>query len=138
MWSTPKCQIGDQHIMDDAPSLHLSQTEYIDVNNVRMFLRINTLSEITDHTGHQILSTFYTQLDNNAQNQNPSGSTLRWPQQTCPGKRAWRAWRHVLTQLYLKPQSMDLRYPLGTWYKEHLDTAWQWNWKMCPTTHRLY
>jgi len=132
------CSVGDRHIMDDAQSLHLSQTEYIDANNIRLFLQINTLSEITDHTGHQILLTFYTQLDNTAQNQNPSGLTLRWPQQTCPGKCAWQAWRHVLTQLYLKPQSLDLWYPLGTWYKEHVDTEWQWNWNICPTTHRLY
>jgi len=138
MWSTPERRLGDRHIMDDARSLHLSRTEYINVNNVRLFLRIHTLSEITDHTGHRIISTFYAPNDNNDQNQNQSGSTLRWPQQTCPGKRAWRAWRHVLQTLYLKPQSLDLRHPLGTWYKEHVDTDWNWNWKICPTTRRLY
>jgi len=137
-WSVPERRLGDRHIMDDARSLHLSRTEYIDMNNVRLFLRINMLSEITDHTGHRILSTFYTQPDNNAQNQNPSGSTLRWPQQTCPGKRAWQAWKHALQQLYLKSPSLDLRHPLGTWYKEHVDTEWQWNWKICPTTRKLY
>jgi len=124
--------------MDDARSLKLSRTEYIDANNVRIFLRVNTLAEITDHNGHQILATYYTQPTDGEQNPNPSGSTLNWPTQSCPGKRAWRTWRLMLSQLYLNNRGLDLRRPLGPWNSDHTDTEWHWHWKVCPTTLRLF
>ncbi len=138
MWQPPARRIGDRHIMDDARSLKLSQTEYIDTNNVRIFLRVNTLAEITDHNGQRILATYYMQQTGDTPNPNPSGSTLNWPTQPCPGKQAWRTWRSMLSQLYLNNRGLDLRQPLRPWYSDHIDTEWNWNWKVCPTTLRLY
>jgi len=96
------------------------------------------LSEITDHHGNRLLAQYYTPVTDIEQNPNPSGSTLTWPTQPCPGTRAWRTWRSLLSQLYLTNRGLSLRQPLGPWNSETVESDWQWHWKMCPTTQRLY
>ncbi len=138
MWQSPERQSGDRHIMDDVRSLNLTRTESVDANNVRLYLQVNMLSEITDHTGHRILSTYHTRQTTADQPLNTSGSTLRWPTQPYPGKRAWRTWQSVLTKLYLDNRGLDLRIKLGPWHQDTMQIDWHWNWKLCTTTLRLY
>jgi len=121
--------------MDDAWGLQLTAQTLTDANNVRLHLRINTLSEITDHTGTTILPSFYNEPTNNEHNVNTSGSTLQWPNQPSPGKRAWRAWQLILNQLYLKTNSTKLTQKLGPWLPETMNDDWKWNWKICPSIY---
>jgi len=62
----------------------ISPTWPIPTNNIQLYLRITTLSEIMDHTEHCILPSFFHRNDNTMQCPNPSGSTLQWPTQPCP------------------------------------------------------
>ena len=124
--------------MNDASNLPLTTQILSDANHVRLYLRVNMLSEITDHTGTTILPSFYTRPEPDTSPHNPSGSTLTWPHQQCPGKRAWKAWQSVITRLYLKTESMDLSKKLGPWLTDNCDTEWNWPWKLCPTTLHLY
>jgi len=137
-WTPQARRTGDRHIMNDARSLSLSRAEFNDANNVRIFLRVNMLSEITDHHGNRLLAQYYTPVTDIEQNPNPSGSTLTWPTQLCPGTRARRTWCSLLSQLYLTNRGLSLRQPLGPWNSETVESDWQWHWKMCPTTQRLY
>jgi len=91
-----------------------------------------------DHTGLTILPDFYYEPSATATTPNSSGSTLKWPNQQCPGKRAWRAWRNLLTRLYLKSNTTNLTQRLGPWIPESMNSDWKWQWKMCPNTQRLY
>jgi len=61
------------------------------INNVWLFLKVTTLSKISDHTGKCILDDFLLSPDTLPDIPlNKSGSTLLWPQQQCPEKQAWQ------------------------------------------------
>jgi len=135
-WLAPTRRQGDSHIMDDVWMLNLSKTELTDANNVRLYLRVTTLSEITEHTGRRILTSCYHRSD--TPEPGTHGSTLQWPTQPSPGKRAWHTWQKILTNLYLTNKSLDLRRPIGPWKQKHINTDWKWQWRICPATLRLY
>ncbi len=108
-WKPLPRRCGDQHIMNDASNLPLTTQTLTDANHVHLYLRVNMLSEITNHTGTIILPSFYTRPEPNTSPHNPSGSNLTWPHRQCPGKRAWNAWQSVITRLYLKNGSTALK-----------------------------
>ncbi len=104
--------------MEDIQPYHFPRHKAIQINSVCLFLQVNFLSEITDHTGRQLLphmlepqkpapSSFY--------HANPNHSTLLWPQQPMPGKLAWKQWREVITWTYAQMDGLTLQQPLGPW-----------------------
>jgi len=128
----------DRYIMEDV--LHnFSEKQQVAINNVRLYLRVTTLSEICDHTGTQVLEDFL--LPPSSQPDvplNKSGSSLLWPRQECPGHKAWQWWKKAIRRLYCKTNSNYLRCSLGAWNSLTFAVDWVWKWVICPTSHRLY
>jgi len=126
------------YIMDDV-LCNFPPKQQIVINNVRLFLNVNTLSEITDHTGRCVLDDFLLSPDSLSDIPlNRLGSTLLWPKQQCPGKQAWLWWKRAIRRLYCKTNSNSLRHPLGDWYPSTFNTDWIWWWVICPSSCRLY
>jgi len=75
--------------MDDVLE-SISAINYETFNSVRLYLRVNMLSEITDSNGKQIRSKF---LDGSA---TPFPSKLQWPHQPTPTPDAWRVWHTTI------------------------------------------
>jgi len=129
-WVPLPRHVNDRNIMEDV----LCRIPYADqsaINNVWIYLRIFFLSEITDANGITILPHV---IENGPRR---SGSTLQWPRQPSPPPEAWKHWKRVIQELYLKTNSDRLINPLKEW----TDTAnvdWKWEWRIDPTTMYLY
>ncbi len=126
--------------MEDIQAYHFPRQKAIQLNSVRPFLRINYLSEITNHTGTRLLThklqppqphkpSFYYD--------NPNQSSLLWPKQPLPGRTAWNQWKDVITWMYATTDGQTLQQPLGPWLHKY-DHDYQWNWTVNPTTQELY
>jgi len=70
--------------MDDIMAYNLPKFKLIHINSVRLFLRINLLSEITNHTGTQLLpmSMHKQKPQSDDTYQSTNQSTLSWPRQS--------------------------------------------------------
>jgi len=117
--------------MDDVKRL-LPQANQQAINNVRLYLRVFYLSEITDANSLQILPST---IENS---QVASGSTIRWPNQPRPTTTAWKHWTSAIRALYLRTDSIKLKQPLQTWHQSTVNQDWQWTWQINPNTHVLY
>lgn len=96
--------------MDSKVIQELSRKEQIVlVNQCRLFMQVENLSDITDAEGKQILSQFI----NNSPDK-PSRSLKKWPSQSDPGREAWTIWKRVLRRAFLKSTG-ELVKPLGEW-----------------------
>jgi len=129
----------DATIMEDIMALNLPKAKAIQVNSVRTYLKVNFLSEITDHSGMHLLpqALFPQQSQSSFFHDNPNHSTLYWPQQTCPGNNAWKQWKDIVLWMYAKPNSTDLLKPLGSW-NHHYTQDYSWNWTVNPQTQQLF
>jgi len=85
-WTPAPRRVHDRNIMEDVYN-HLPNANYKAINNVRLYLRVTYLSEITDASGTTILP--------HALQDSPSSSrsTLLWPHQPPPTTAAWQHWR---------------------------------------------
>jgi hypothetical protein len=87
------------------------------VNNVRTFLQVTTLAEISDNGGKHIHPAF-TQTSPTKRHPHNGISKLRWPPQPPPTARMWRIWlKHIKS--ICKPTSWILKYQLGPWTTYH-------------------
>jgi len=129
----------DVAIMEDIWALHLPKAKAIQINSVRTFLKINFLSEITDHSGMTLLPHALAPQKPNASffHSQPNHSTLSWPKQPCPGPTAWKQWKDIILWMYAEPNSNHLSKPLGPWNHHHA-TDYQWTWTVNPQTQQLY
>jgi len=96
---TPSPQRANNHnIMDDVTQL-LPDADHKAINNVRLYLRITYLLEITDTSGTTILP--------HALEPGHSSTRLmlKWPQQPQPKPAAWIHWRKAIRNMYLQPIS---------------------------------
>jgi len=102
-------------------------------------MRINTLSDITNHLGtHAILAMLYlAPAAQHDQHYWQNYSTLQWPSTHPPGPAAWHAWCAFITWMYLQPNSMHLQCPSGNWLPTY-DQDYQWSWLVCPCTKVLF
>jgi len=125
--------------MDDILGLNLPKTQAIQLQSVRLYLRVTILSEITNHSGTHIQPTKLTRTKNrHTHNKDDcSGSTLQWPHQPSPGPAAWKRWYDIVSWLYLVPNSYQLIQPLGLWNND-FDTDYTWEWVICPRTQTLF
>ncbi len=120
----------DRNIMDDVHS-RLPHADLAAINNVRLYLKVFFLSEITDANGTTILSHV---IDNGPSR---SCSTLQWPRQPLPTPEAWKHWRRAIQALYLKTNSDRLITPLKDW-NANANKEWNWEWRIDPNTKVLY
>jgi len=105
-----------------------------------MYLQVTTLSEITNHTGTELLS----QILMTKPSECPKGllnisySTLQWPLVNCPSLACWRLWTSTIRTLYTSdPKGTKLTQPLGGWLCTH-DQYRFWHWRMADNDHLVY
>ena len=110
---------NDHNIMDCVD--HMSASEKDKIQQCRLFLRVQSVADISTADGKRIEKDFY-------DGKRCRDSVLQWPTQGRPHKRAWKAWRRLIQQ-FVKSGTMDLRdtYKLGTWTSTHQ----KWQWKGC-------
>jgi len=130
LWTPHPCWRHDRNIMEDARRL-LPTANLQAINNVRLFLRVTYLSEITDASGLCIRPDYLTHM------QPLAGSTLQWPYQIAPLTANWNAWHDAIHTMYTKDNSTLLVNKLETW---SADTSlhWNWEWHIDLDTHALY
>jgi hypothetical protein len=92
--ATPKPVIyreNNSYIMDN-PQLELfSCREKIYIHRCRLYLQVETLSDITTSSGSHIHPAWF-----HGNTEKPSKSTIRWPRQDSPCHNAWSAWKKFL------------------------------------------
>jgi len=127
-WSVQSRQYGDRFIMEDVLAYHLPKAQAIQIQSVRLYLRISLLSEIVDHRGTHVITAmlYLAPCAHHDQHYCQNASTLQWPQQNMPSPLAWKQWHNFISCQYLQPNSMQLQQPLGPWLPTHTtDFTWQ-------------
>ena len=113
---------NDRYIMCDVKSYSVTTQRYI--QQCRLYLKVQMLSDITTAGGNRVERSYYA-------GGKTRESTLRWPNQGKPNKRAWKEWcRHLDTYRCAEQgQSMQLKdgYKLGNWINSH--QKWEWRGK---------
>jgi len=125
--------------MDDLIALNLPREKTIQVQSVRLYLKVSVLSEITNHGGTHLLprAMRHSQPTPNNPYTTCNHSRLVWPHQPAPGPKAWSTWTKVLNVLYLQPNSHALSQPLGEWLPAYA-TDYNWVWRICPKSYILF
>jgi hypothetical protein len=109
----PVYRVNDSLIMDSPIITTLSRKEQILINQCRLLLQVECLSDITDPAGQQLLDSW---IHNTFPK--PSRSLKRWPLQGDPGREAWATWKKYLLRAFTT-SSRELRNPLGDWMKRN-------------------
>ena len=107
-------RINDRILMEDVgTSPYLSETDKVEVNYCRLFLQVETLSEICTVEGKTLATQCMDQTDRTC----PSTSNSLWPKQGLPGKKQWKTFDNFIRKTYCRTQDSDtLRKALGKWY----------------------
>jgi len=129
-WVPLPRRVNDQNIMDDVIRI-MPNANTDAINNVRLYLRVFFLSEITEANGFTVLPDILQPSPRH------SGSSVQWPRQPMPPPEAWRHWKRAIQTMYLCTNSDWLINPLKEW-TEHVNTDWEWEWRLNPTTLELY
>jgi len=139
-WIMRPLRLQDRYLMADFLDQGLSKSQLERLNACRMYLQVTTLSELTDHTGTELLP----QILTNRVNPTPKGlatisqSTLTWPYIHPPSPTCWRLWTSTLCSIYTgSSKTTRLTRPLGVWLPEH-DSHRFWHWRMHDTSHLVY
>jgi hypothetical protein len=109
---------GDFVLMDAVQLLQFSKRDIISINRCRIFLRVNTASDICNAAG--------TEINLHVYHCDPSvrrDSFLNWPRQELPGKSAQRIWQQFLRSL-CHDSNMRLRVPMGNWFTMERSRLW--------------
>ena len=111
---------NDSVLMDTCLRRQFSETETRRINNVRIYLRVETLSDICNASGTHIHETVFQKTDKTIRppdlnfKKGMSQSTSLWPRQAKPGPKSFEAWNSFLRQFHV-PNHPRLRKPLGRW-----------------------
>jgi len=139
-WTVPPLRENDRYIMDDLADQDLPRAQLEKINACRMFLQVTTLSEITDHTGTEILPHVLT----NQMHPDPRGlssisfSTLQWLHIHPPSMACWRLWSLAICSVYAgSTKNTHITMPLGAWLPIHATTHF-WNWHLLDVNHLMY
>ena len=131
-----KLRVHDKAIMS-LPQANFSSKELLHINRCRLFLQVNTISEISTADGTRLLPSIW-----RGQQPTNSYSKLLWPRQHRPFALAWRSWRRFITQaLRLSSYNvysthLPLLQPLGPW-STHFSDDRQWFWFYSPDSQSL-
>lgn len=95
---------NDIAIMPYALQGSYTLTEFLHINNCRLYLQCMYISEITNDYGTHILPTCISPIIDNIHINPSSTSKLQWPQQDLPPPIAWNTWKKFLSTI-VKPHS---------------------------------
>jgi len=141
LWTIQHRRHFDRHLMEEFIQCNLTTRELQLINNVRLYLRVTTLSEISNHSGTHVLQQYmqYPNLETPFQHTYPHvGSTLKWPTQLLPGPQSWKLWKRIVQRVFCYTNSNKLVRPMGSWISDTYDANWQWSWYLCTQSSTLY
>ncbi len=120
------------------PGIQFTQNQLIQINSVCLYLQVNLLSEIADHTGNQILPDKLKPVTvlQDTTFSSPNWSTLDWPKQTKPGPTTWKKWKEIILWMYMQPTTTTLTHPLGQWLPTYTQD-YEWAWQLHKLTRKL-
>ena len=111
---------NDAILMDECLRNNFTKTETRRINNVRIYLRVETLSDMCNASGTEIHESVFRKTDKtilpfnlNFKN-GMSTSTTLWPRQAKPGPKSFEAWNRFIRQFHV-PHKSKLKRPLGEW-----------------------
>jgi len=117
---TPKAnRTNDQVLMDII--LHSNQymhTDKLHLNRCRLYLKAETISDLTNAAGTHLRSSSYFCMEEGVCN-----AIEKWPYQVRPGPLHRKCWQQFLDTLCVKP-TLTLKTPLGNWTQ-----AIKYHWK---------
>ena len=97
------------------------------INQCRLFHQVLTVADIATADGLTIDPRYFLHEINASR-----VSTLRWPVQNIPSRRAWLVWNQALGLLQERGK---LKQPVGQWARSPYQL---WRWRICPTSFTLY
>jgi hypothetical protein len=109
---------NDDAIMEIISPLQLHSRELKLLNNVRTYLQVTTIAEISTNGGDKIHPAYSENQPPKTRPTQQGRSLLLWPPQPPPTPRLWRQWTKHL-QTICKPTSWMLKKPLGPWIHNH-------------------
>jgi len=139
-WNIPPLRVHNRFIMEDFNAQDFPRSKMERSNACRMYLQVTTLSEITDHTGLELLPQILMLKPHEPPKglTNISYSTLQWPRVHCPSTSCWRLWTSTVCTLYTgSAKGICLTQPLGWWFATY-DKYRFWHWRMLDTDHLVY
>jgi hypothetical protein len=129
---------GDQCLMTFfVKSQQFNSTELKLINNCRLYLQVNYISEVVTSDGTAILNAAY--HGSQGENLEPdlwiiSKSKITWPYQPRPNDKAWAVWKRSINMLTMHP-SRKLLEPLRQWYSNFSE---QRQWKFLINQDNIY
>ena len=106
----PLARTHDRYLMDDFGLLsNLTPDDLYDINRVRIFLKVTTLSDITDGCGVYITEDAFS-----ARPLSDRSPKLRWPRQPSITTRQRNLWKTAIESAYTS-WGRRLHHPLGHW-----------------------
>ena len=111
---------NDFVLMDECLRRQFTKTETRRINYVRMYLRVETLSDICNASGTAIHECVYRKTDRTILSSDlnfkkgMSISTSLWPRQAKPGPKSFDIWNKFLQQFHI-PNKPTLKQHLGEW-----------------------
>jgi hypothetical protein len=115
----PLFRQNDSYIMDAEIIPRLSRKEQTLINQCRLFLQVECISDISNADSTKIRPEW---LHGNLPKD--SHSKKNWPLQGDPGEEAWRIWKQFIERQFTTNE-LNLRRKLGNWlrhnsYRQHL------------------
>ena len=134
---------NDVVLMDECLPLNLTPTEIRRINNVRLYLRVETLSDICNATGTEIHRSVFKKTHKTLLppqenfNRGMSKSLTLWPRQGAPGPNSVALWNKFIRQFH-KHEGPKLRKPLGEWLSIEDNQERQWPHGFDPDTDMFF
>jgi len=139
-WTVLPLRQGDQFLMEDFNNQDFPRHKLEKLNACQMYLQVTMLSEITDHTGTELLLEIISKRNHKTPVglTNTSHSTLKWPLVSRPAALCWQVWTSTICTLYTgSTKGTWLTQPLGPLIPTY-DTTRFWHWRMFDDNPLVY
>ena len=122
---------NDIFLMEEIAQHDISIQDRKIFNECRMYLQVETLSDIVSGDGKRIAQCYY-----NGRRDEYRHPKLRWPDVTRPNTHRWIKWKSILDKVWCRDKSVHrVHIPLTTWkYSPNM----KWIWFFDPLTENLY
>jgi len=118
---------NDAFIMDLALTYRFTPMQLKYINHCRLYLQVLTISEITDASGHHILTTATQGIKDSSR-----PSKYLWPHYPSPPRAVWQSWKIFLAHI---SRNAKLHQPLGSWRSPPHQ---EWHWYQSHSTAVYY
>jgi len=139
-WNLLPLHVNDQFLMEDFNDQNFLHYQLEWLNACCMYLQVTTLSEITDHTGLELMLQILMLKPHKPPKGllNISYYTLHWSLVHCPSPSCWHFWTSTIHTLYTgSAKGTRLTQPLGPWL-ENYDKHHFRHWCLRDANHLIY